>query len=123
MRSDEICHMSAWELREEFAARTLSPVEVNNAVLARVQRANRKLNAYCTVVAEGAREDARRAERMFQQRNTPGPLHGVPLSIKDLVYTKSIRTTNGSMWYKSFVPEVDVIVVERPKAAGVDRHR
>jgi aspartyl-tRNA(Asn)/glutamyl-tRNA(Gln) amidotransferase subunit A len=113
-----ICRMTAWEMRETISAGELSPVEAVNAVLDRIEQLNPKVNAYCTVVADSAREEARQAEARVLRKEELGPLHGVPVSIKDLVFTRGIRTTGGSRLYEDFIPEQDSIVVERLKKAG-----
>ncbi|HUV43933.1 MAG TPA: amidase, partial [Dehalococcoidales bacterium] len=118
MNNLEICRMTAWEMREAIAAGELSPVEVVNAVLDRIEQLNPKVNAYCTVVADSARKEAQQAEARVLRKEELGPLHGVPVSIKDLVFTRGIRTTGGSRLYEDFVPEQDSIVVERLKKAG-----
>jgi len=105
-------------MRDAIKAKKLSPVEVIDAVLQRIKQLNPKVNAYCTVVAESARAEARQAEEKVIRGEELGPLHGVPVSIKDLVFTRGIRTTGGTMMYENFIPEEDAIVVERLKAAG-----
>ena len=88
-------------------------------MLARIEKVNPSLNAYCTVAAEQALAAARRATAALGKRGAVlGPLHGVPVSIKDLTPTKGIRTTWGSKIYEHHVPEADALVVERLKAAG-----
>lgn len=114
----EICRMSAAEMAKAIRTRELSPVEIMDAVLSRIERFNPKVNAYCTLVAESAREQAREAETMVMTGKKLGRLHGVPVSIKDLSFTKDIRTTFGSKIYEGFVPDEDAVVVERLKAAG-----
>ncbi|MBI2287476.1 MAG: amidase, partial [Chloroflexi bacterium] len=86
--------------------------------LFRIERLNPKINAYCTLVAESARQQARVAEAKVMKGEIAGPLHGVPISIKDLIFTRGIRTTGGSRIYQNFIPEQDAVVVERLKAAG-----
>jgi aspartyl-tRNA(Asn)/glutamyl-tRNA(Gln) amidotransferase subunit A len=115
----DICFMSALELRERFRRRDLSPIEVTGAILERIGRLNPRLNAYLTVTVERALEDARRAERAYDGGNgEPGPLCGIPISIKDLTPTKGIRTTMGSLLYANNVPEEEGPFVERVYAAG-----
>ncbi len=114
----EICWMSAVEMAEAIRTKKLSPVEIMDAVLSRIERLNPKVNAYCTLLAESASRQAREAETVVMRGEGLGPLHGVPVSIKDLIFTKGIRTTGGSKIYESFVPQQDAIVVERLKTAG-----
>ena len=118
MENIEICFMSAVEMAEAIKTKRLSPVEIIDAILSRIEQLNPKVNAYCTLLAESARKQAKEAESMVIRGEELGPLHGVPVSIKDLVFTKGIRTTGGSRIYENFIPEEDAIVVERLKAAG-----
>ena len=110
--------MAAADLAAGIARRKISPVEVVDAVLARIEALER-LNAYVTVDAEGARRAARAAERAVMRKGARlGPLHGVPFSVKDLVITKGVRTTFGTPIYKDNVPTEDAPMVARLKAAG-----
>ena len=118
MERDQLCYMPAVEVAAAIRERKLSPVEVVEAVLAHIERLNPRLNAYCTVTAEGARAAARAAEEAVMAGRPLGPLHGVPVSIKDLVTTKGVRTTWGSKLHEHVVPEEDAPVVARLKAAG-----
>lgn len=108
----------ASELARLYRARKTSPLEVMQAVLARIDAVNPAVNAYVTVARESALAAARRATRMLGRRATLPLLHGVPVSIKDLFATKGIRSTWGSLIYKDYVPDGDDLVVERLKAAG-----
>ncbi len=114
----EICCMSVVEMVDAVKTKRLSPVEIARAVLSRIEKLNPKVNAYCTLVAESAMRQASKAETMVMKGKELGPLHGVPISIKDLIFTKGIRTTAGSKIYQNFIPQRDAIVVERLKAAG-----
>jgi amidase len=118
MTNDELCFTPATRLVSLIRRRQVSPLEVVRAVLERIERVNPALNAYCTVAAEHALAAARAATRAVTRRGPLGPLHGVPVSIKDLTPTKGIRTTWGSKIFESHVPEEDAVVVERLKAAG-----
>lgn len=114
----ELCYLSAMELRQLYAARALSPVEVTRAVLERTERLNPSLTAYVTVTADLAMDQARAAERAYAAGRTDQPLLGVPFSLKDLTATKGIRTTRGSLLWKDWVPGADAPIVERLYAAG-----
>ncbi len=118
MQDTDICYMPAVDMAQAIRTKKLSPVEVISAVLSRIERLNPKINAYCTVLAETAMEQAREAEARVMREDTLGPLHGVPVSIKDLTATKGVRTTSGSRIYENLIPDYDAIVVERLKAAG-----
>ncbi|MCC7023944.1 MAG: amidase [Thermomicrobiales bacterium] len=110
--------MDATSLAHRIRTRELSPTDVADATLGRIDRYNGFLNAFCTVTPELAREDARRIENALNSGDPVGPLADVPIAIKDLVLTKGIRTVSGSWAYADFVPSEDDIVVERLKAAG-----
>ena len=96
----------------------VSPVEVTDAALARIEQLNPRLNALWTVTADLAREQARAAETEIIKGEYRGPLHGVPIALKDLIYTRGIRTTAGSKIMQDFVPDFDATVVEKLRAAG-----
>ena len=92
-------------------------VEVVDAALARIDELNCKLLAYCTPTAELARTHARDIERRLAAGERVGVLAGVPISIKDLIFTRGVLTTGGAVAYADFVPDEDDIVVERLGAA------
>lgn len=115
---NEICRMDAVSLAQEIRAKRVSPTEVIEAVLERMDRLDPILHAYCTPTPEAARADAVRIEKSLLQGDDVGPLAGVPIGIKDLVCTKGVRTVSGSQIYADFIPDEDDIVVERLKDAG-----
>jgi aspartyl-tRNA(Asn)/glutamyl-tRNA(Gln) amidotransferase subunit A len=111
--------LPATELAALIRRKRVSPVEVTDAILARIERLDPTLNAYVTVTAETARRAARSAERALTRRSaTLGPLHGVPFSVKDLVLTRGVRTTFGTPLHRDHVPTEDAPIVERLTAAG-----
>jgi len=115
----DLCWTTATDLVSLIRRRKVSPLEVMQAVLARIDKVNPPLNAYCTVAAEQALAAAKKATAEVGKKSaTLGPLHGVPVSIKDLAPTKGIRTTWGSKIFEHHVPDEDALVVERLKAAG-----
>jgi aspartyl-tRNA(Asn)/glutamyl-tRNA(Gln) amidotransferase subunit A len=118
MDAIELCYLPALELSTAIRSKQLSPVEVVDAVLARIEQLNPRLNAYCTVTAAAARAAAKEAEAAVMRGEAVGPLHGIPVSIKDLVVTQGVRTTHGSKLYEHFIPDADAPVVERLKRAG-----
>ena len=118
MEATELCYTPATQLAAAIRTKQVSPVEVVDAVLARIERLNPRLNAYCTVTADLARATARAAEAAVLRREALGPLHGVPYSLKDLTPTQGIRTTFGSKIFEHHVPTEDAILVERLRAAG-----
>ena len=118
MNATELCYLPATALRTRYARRDLSPVEVTEAVLARIERLNPQLNAFLTVTADRALAEAQAAERSYAPGGTPRPLEGIPLSIKDNQATRGIRTTGGSLVTKDAVPDADALFVGRLFAAG-----
>ena len=114
----EITSLSATELATYIETKQVSPVEAVEAYLDRIEQLNPVVNAYVTVCAEEARRDARQAEEEIQQGRYRGPLHGVPVAIKDQIHTKGIRTTDGSKLRATFVPEEDATVMANLKKAG-----
>ena len=115
---DEICRMDAVTQAQKIRRKELSPVEVVDAHLSRMEALEPKLHAFCTPTPELARATAKRIEGEIVAGKDVGPLAGVPIGIKDLVCTKGIRTVSGSVAYRDFVPDEDDIVVERLSAAG-----
>ncbi|MHB1651869.1 MAG: amidase [Desulfitobacteriaceae bacterium] len=116
---DELYYQSIGELAPQIQQKILSPVELTDAVLKRVEAENPKLNAYITVLGEEALEQARKAEREIMAGNWRGPLHGIPMALKDLFYTQGVRTTAGSALLKDFVPQENATVVNHLLDAGV----
>jgi aspartyl-tRNA(Asn)/glutamyl-tRNA(Gln) amidotransferase subunit A len=99
-------------------ARKISPVELTRACLGRIEQLNPKLNAFITVTADSALAEARAAEEEIHRGHWKGPLHGIPLALKDLLDTAAVRTTAASGLFKDRVPLEDAEVVRRLKAAG-----
>ena len=118
MTDDTLALAPAMELRELIATKQVSPVELTELYLGRIERLDAQLNSYLTVVPEQAMKSARQAEAAVIKGQPLGPLHGLPISVKDLEMTNGIRTTMGSLIFKDLVPEADSIVVERVRAAG-----
>ena len=118
MASDHsIPDLPATELARLVRGRQVSPVEVVEACLARVQRYNPVINAVVTL-NERALDDARDLERRLARGEPAGPLCGLPVGIKDVTPVAGLRTTFGSPLYKDHVPTEDALVVERLRAAG-----
>ncbi len=118
MSSPEICFLTATELARRIRAKDLSAREVMVAHLAQIERVNPKVNAIVTFLPEQAMEQASAADETLARGREVGPLHGLPVAHKDLVFTRGIRTTLGSLAFKDFVPEQDALIVERLKNAG-----
>ena len=116
--NDDLAFTSTTELRALIASAEVSPVEVTELYLRRIERLDSQLNSYLTVTADHALDSARQAEEAVARGDDLGPLHGVPISIKDLELTKGLRTTGGSLAFQDRVPDEDSAVVERVRAAG-----
>ena len=118
MADQELCFLSIAELASLMRARTVSSEEVTEAHLARIEQLNPTLNAFVTVMAAEAREAARRADAEMKAGRWRGPLHGVPIGLKDIFDTAGVRTTNGSSFFRDNVPTEDADTVRRLKEAG-----
>ena len=118
MAPSEILFQSATELARLLKARQLSPVEVVRACLDRIEALNPAINAFITVTAGQAMEQARRAEKEIAAGRHRGPLHGLPYAVKDIVATKGIRTTNGSKVTSDWIPDHESTVTARLNRAG-----
>jgi len=114
----DLCFTSALELTSLIRRKALSPVEVARAVLERIERLNEGLGAYVLVHAERALDEARQAEQAVMTGQPIGPLHGIPVSIKDNQWTAGDRTTSGSRLFAKFVPSEDAPSVANLRAAG-----
>ena len=106
------------EASELVRTKKVSPVELTEACLRRIEEKNPELNAFITVTSDVALDQARAAEAHIQRGLWLGPLHGIPIALKDLVDTADVRTTAGSNLYRNRLPLVDAEVVLRLKAAG-----
>ena len=115
---DDLAFATIAELAPRLAAREVSPVELTDAVLARIERHDPALNSYITVTAESARHAARAAEAAIMAGHHLGPLQGIPVAVKDLYATRGVATTYGSRLYAGWVPDFDAAAVERLKRAG-----
>ena len=114
----DLCWLSISELAPMIRRRDVSPVEVAEAALARVAVLNDRLLAFCTIDPDRVRAQARRAEQQIMAGQPLGSLCGVPIAIKDLIFTGDLVSTGGSTAYRDFVPAEDDITVERLRAAG-----
>lgn len=106
------------ELSQRLRRREVSPVEITQDCLERIERLNPELNAFITVTGESALAEAQLAEAEILRGKWRGPLHGVPVALKDLIDTAGVRTTAASALYKDRVPEQDADVVRRLRQAG-----
>jgi len=120
----DLAFASIAEVGRLYRSRRLSPVELTQIMLQRIEGLNPRINAYLTVSAESALLEAKAAESALcvkarkKSRRDLGPLHGIPLSLKDNLYTKDVRTTGGSQILRDFVPLHDAAVVASLKNAG-----
>lgn len=110
--------MKITDLVDEYRRGTLSPVEVTEQVLADVEACNDSLRAFVTVTHDQARVAAAAAEIAYRRGENPGPLGGVPISIKDIIPTRGIRTTFGSWGSRENIPQRSALATERWMAAG-----
>jgi len=111
--NETISHLS-----QQLRLREISPVEITRECLRRIDALNPALNAFITVMADSALDDARRAEAEIARGNWRGPLHGIPISLKDLIDTAGVRTTAASALYKDRIPNDDAPLVQRLRTAG-----
>jgi amidase len=117
--TDEICFTGARKLARLIRSRKLSAAEVMRAFIAQVERVNPKVNAIVTFLPERALAEAKKLDRALARRGAkPGPLAGLPIAYKDLIETRGIRTTKGSLVFKDHVPAEDHLIVGRLSAAG-----
>ena len=118
MTDTALCFLTAVELAQKIRSGELSAVETMEAHLAQIEKVNPQVNAIVTLLPEMAMEAARKADEKLARGEEVGPLHGLPVAHKDLVQTKGIRTTFGSLVYENFVPDEDALLVERLREAG-----
>ena len=122
MNKSEIPFLTATEISEQIRNRDVSPVEVTEAYLERIEALNPKLNSYITVMADEAITAAEEAETAIASGGYLGPMHGVPVAIKDQFLTKGILTTAGSNMLRDYIPEEDATVVTRPQRCRGRHH-
>ena len=118
MESLDLCYMSAGQLSKLIERKELSPVDIIEAHLARIEATEPVLNSFITLLPDEARAAARRAEADIQRGNYLGPLHGIPVALKDLFNTAGVRTTSGSRIFDTFIPDQDCTVAMRFRQAG-----
>src|SRR6266581_1751802 len=118
MSTTDMCFMTATELARRIRAKELSARAVMEAHLTQIERVNPTVNAIVTLLPERAMAGARAADEALARGAAVGPLYGLPIAHKDLFLTKGIRTTYGSRIYADFVPDQDMLIVERMRHAG-----
>ena len=114
----DLAFAPATELRDLIADKQITSVELTELYLSRIERLDGQLNSYLTLTPESALAQAKRADEATAMGESLGPLHGVPISIKDLEMTRGVRTTSGSLVFRDRIPDEDSIVVERVLNAG-----
>jgi aspartyl-tRNA(Asn)/glutamyl-tRNA(Gln) amidotransferase subunit A len=116
--NEDLCFLSAVELRARIVRKDVSPVDITTSVLARAERLQGELNCFITLCADEAMRDAKEAEQKLMRGEPLGLLHGIPLTVKDIVNTRGVRTTFGAVPYKNNVPDHDAVAVARLRDAG-----
>jgi len=114
----ELAFLSIGQAARLLRRKEISPVDLVDAALGRIERWNPSLNAFLTVLAESARRQAKAAEREIRKGRSRGPLHGIPVSLKDNFWTRGVRTTAGSKILSDFVPNADSDVTRRLARSG-----
>ena len=114
----EICYMGAGDLSKLVQSKEISPVEIIEAHLTRIDATEPVLNSFITLLADQARKSARQAEKDIQAGRYKGPLHGIPVALKDLYNTGGVRTTSGSRILDTFIPTEDCTVAAKFHQAG-----
>ena len=118
MDAETLCFLSLTELAARIRAKELSSVEVTRTILERIRKANPHLHAYLTVTEEPAIRSAEQADREIGGGRWRGPLHGAPVAVKDLCWTKGVATTCASRVLRDWRPDANATVVDRLEAAG-----
>jgi len=118
MNKSELPFLSASALSKLMAAKEVSPVEATEAYLERIESFDGTLRAFVTVTADAALAVAKIAEQEIAQGKHRGPMHGVPVAIKDQIYTQGVLTTGGSPVFNDFIPDINATVVDRLSSAG-----
>ena len=116
--SEDLCFLSAVELRARIIRKQVSPVEITRAVLARAERLQPELNCFITLCGDKAMSQAQAAERKVMAGEPLGLLHGIPLTVKDIVNTSGVRTTFGALPFRNNVPDQDAVAIARLRAQG-----
>ena len=116
--ADDLANLDLHEAATLVRQKKVSPVQLAQACIARIEALNPTLNAFITGTAESALAQARQAEAEVQSGKWRGPLHGIPIALKDLLDTVGVRTTGGSALFKDRIPREDAVVVQRLRDAG-----
>ncbi len=119
MNKEELCYSSAVEMLAKIKNQEVSSQEITEIVIERIEQINPKINAFCTPSFDLAQEIAKKSDQAIKNGENVGPLCGLPISIKDEMPVKGVRTTFGSKLYENNIPEEDDTVVKRLRDAGV----
>lgn len=114
----DISNLTIKHLSRLIASREVSCLEVVDATIERIEKLNPKLNAFITILDQSARREAKHADSLIKQGKYLGPLHGIPISFKDLIYIKGVRSTSGSKILADFVADYDSTVTRKLRRAG-----
>src|SRR6266568_1786596 len=117
-QGSDVTQLGLSEASQLVRSKKVSPVELTHECLSRIERLNPKLNAFITVTADAALAGARQAEAEIQHDRWRGPLHGIPIALKDLIDTAGVRTTAASGLFKDRIPTQDAEIVRRLRLAG-----
>src|SRR4051812_2330914 len=115
---ETLCHRGVHALAEDIRRRAISPVDLVQAHLNRIEKLNPRVGAYLTLTGERALDEAKAAEAAIAAGRWRGPLHGIPFGVKDIFETAGVRTTHGSSFFPDFIPERDAEAVRRLREAG-----
>lgn len=118
MSDSNVLKLDITAISKKIRSKEVSPKEVVTQLVNRIEAVNPVLNAFITIAAEEAFEQAKQAEAEITSGQYRGPLHGIPIGLKDLIYTKGIKTTMGSEIFRDFIPDSDATVVQKLKHAG-----
>lgn len=116
--ASQLCELSLTKASELLRDKTISPVDLTQACIDRIQAFDKTINAFITIAAESALQQARAAEREIANNRYRGPLHGIPIALKDLIDTAGLRTTAASALFQDSVPAEDAAIVRRLKVEG-----
>ncbi|MCI0830465.1 MAG: amidase [Chloroflexi bacterium] len=118
MNKSDLPFLSAGDLSRLIQSKEVSPVEATEAYLDRIDSLDHRFNSYLTVMREQAMADARQAEQDIASGQHKGPMHGVPVAVKDQFWSKGVRSTGGSRILADFVPDEDATVIANLRRAG-----
>ncbi|HEX2170592.1 MAG TPA: amidase, partial [Nitrososphaera sp.] len=114
----DVSKLTIKHLSKLIASREISSVELVETTIKKIEKLNPKLNAFITIIDQSARIEAERADSLIKQGKYLGPLHGIPISLKDLIYIKGVRSTSGSKILADFVPDYDSTITRNLREAG-----